>query len=145
MSTFDEANFMNTETSEQGSTQFTPVPEGDWRALVKDIKPRTVKDDQVILDVNWLIDEAAVTDVTGMESPTVRQSIWLDTTSNGGLDMGKGKNIGLNRLREALGQNIAGSPWKPGMLVGMVARVTVKHRMANENTYADVKGVAKLS
>ena len=143
MSTFDESAFMQNETTEQGSTQATPVPENDYVAVVKDIKPRPVKDDRMILDVLWSIDDPEATKATGMPFPTVRQSIWLDITESGGLDMSKGKNIGLNRLRDAVGQNVAGKVWKPTDLIGQAARVTVKHRMVEEIVYADVKATAK--
>ena len=142
-SVFDENAFMNNETSEQGSTVATPIPEGEYMAVIKDIKPRSVKDNRLILDVIWAIDDPEVTKATGIPFPTCRQSVWLDTTETGGLDMSKGKNITLNRLREAVGQNIGGQPWKPGNLVGQNARVTVKHRIDGDNVYADVKGTAK--
>lgn len=142
MSTFDEAAFMQTETTEQGSTAATPVPENEYVAVIKDAKPRPVKDDRMILDVQWAIDDPEATKATGIPFPTVRQSIWLDMAGVG-LDMGKGKNVALNRLREAVGQNIAGKVWKPTDLIGQVARITVKHRIAEENVYADVKAVAK--
>jgi hypothetical protein len=57
--------------------------------------------------------------------------------------MGKNKNVSLNRLREVLGQNVAGKPWKPGDLVGGIAKVRVQHRISDEIVYTDVKGVAK--
>lgn len=143
MSTFDETSFMNAETQEQGATQYTPVPEGEFMAAIKDIKSRSVSGGRFILDVNWSIDDPSVTEATGMEFPTVRQSHWLDLTESGGLDMGKNKNVSLNRLREVLGQNVAGKPWKPGDLVGGIAKVRVQHRISDEIVYTDVKGVAK--
>ena len=145
MSTFDPDSFMNTSTEEKGSTSFVPVPEkDDYVATIKSAKPRAVKGDKLILDINWVIDDAEAADATGLEFPQVRQSIWLDMTEQGGLDMGSGKNITLNRLREAVGQNGAGSPWKPGDLEGAQARVMVKHRLYEDATYAEVKGVTKL-
>ena len=145
MSTFDPDSFMNTSTEEAGSTSFTPVPErDDYTATIKSVKPRAVKGDKLILDVNWLIDDAEATNVTGMKFPQVRQSVWLDMTEAGGLDMGEGKNISLNRLREAVGQNQKGVSWKPGDLEGQMAKISVKHRLDGDNTYVDVKGVVKL-
>ena len=56
--------------------------------------------------------------------------------------MGKGKNVALGRLREALGQNTPGKPWSFGMLVGQVAKVAVKHRITDAgDTFAEVKRV----
>lgn len=82
-----------------------------------------------------------------MAEPSVRQTLWLDTTESGGLDFGKGKNVGLGRLREALGQNAPGKPWAPGMLVGGVAKVKVSHsidKRDNVTINADVKAVLPL-
>ena len=143
MSTFNPDSFLNTSVSEPSSTTFTPVPEGDYTASVKEIKPRSTDSGKAILDVTWAIDDAAVADITGMKNPSVRQSIFLDITDAGGLDMGKGKNISLGRLRDALGQNTPGQSWQPGMLVGGVAKVTVKHRMYEDQIFTDVKGVVK--
>ena len=143
MSTFNPDSFLNTSVSEPSSTTFTPVPEGDYTASVKEIKPRSTDSGKAILDVTWAIDDAAVADITGMKNPSVRQSIFLDITDAGGLDMGKGKNISLGRLRDALGQNNPGQSWQPGMLVGGVAKVTVKHRMYEDQIFTDVKGVVK--
>lgn len=144
MSTFNPDSFLNTSTSDANATSFNPVPEGEYNAAVKEIKPRSTDSGKAILDVVWSIDDAAAAAATGIANPTVRQSIFLDITESGGLDIGAGKNVQLGKVREALNQNQKGKVWRPGDLVGGVARITVKHRMVNDDTYADVKGVAKL-
>lgn len=144
MSTFNPDTFLNTSVTGANSTTFTPVPEGDFTASVKEIKPRSTDSGKAILDVVWAIDDATVTAATGMANPTVRQSVFLDITESGGLDQSKGKNISLGRVREALGQNAPGQTWQPGMLIGGVAKISVKHRLVNDDIFADVKGVAKL-
>lgn len=65
--------------------------------------------------------------------PIITQSIMLDVTSEGALDMGEGKNVQLGRLREAVGQNASGKPWTPAMLIGQMARINVKHRINEES------------
>ena len=65
--------------------------------------------------------------------PVITQSIMLDITSEGALDMSEGKNVQLGRLREAVKQNANGKPWSPAMLIGQMARINVKHRV-NEET-----------
>jgi hypothetical protein len=145
MSVFDLQNATFTESN---STTFTPVPEGEYIAAIRDAddcKLRSTEKGYLILDVSWTIDDAAATEATGVATPKVRQSIFLDTTEAGGLDFSKGKNIQLGRLRDALNQNQSGQPWGFGMLVGGVARVTVKHRMVDDQIYTDVKGVAKAA
>ena len=144
MSTFNPDAFLNTETAEANSTSFTPVPEGEYTASVKDIKPRSTDSGKAILDVVWVLDSPEAEAATGMKSPTVRQSIFLDLTDSGGLDNGKGKNVQLGKVREALNQNQAGKPWRPGNLLGGVAKVTVKHRLVGDDIYADIKNVAPM-
>lgn len=144
MSTFSADAFLNTETSDALSTSSLPVPEGEYPAAVKEIKARTTASGKSILDVTWAIDSPEAAAATGVTTPTVRQSIFLDLTDSGGLDSAPGKNPQLGKLREALGQNQKGKPWKPGMLIGGVALVTIKHRQVEDATFADVKGTAKL-
>jgi len=143
---FDEDAFMSSTSEGEMATDFTPVPVGEFSAVVKKVATRSgsnEKGDWAVLDVTWAIDNAEVSEVTGMENPSVRQSIFLDISESGGLDLGKGKNIGLGRLREALGQN-TGAAWSPSMLEGQVATVMVDHRLYEGRTFADVKSVSAI-
>ena len=129
------------------ATTYTPVPEGEFTASIKTIKPRVLTDGRAVLDVSWIVDDEQARTETGMAEPSVRQTLWLDVTESGGLDFGKGKNVGLGRLREAVGQNAAGKPWAPGMLVGQVAKVKVAHSIDKRDgvtIQADVKAVLPL-
>ena len=143
MSVFNPDAFLTQESTESNDTSFAPIPEGDYTAVIKEIKPRTTSTGKAVMDVVWAIDDQDVREATGLSEPTVRQSIFLDLTDAGGLDFGKGKNVQLGKLREALGQNTPGQAWSPAMLSGNVARVNIKHRIVDQNIYADVKGVAK--
>ena len=143
---FDEDAFMSSTSEGEMSTEFTPVPVGEYQAVVKKIGTRSGEGEKgpwAMLDVTWAIDDASVTEATGMDNPSVRQSLFLDITEEGGLNLGKGKNIDLGRLREALGQNGAGA-WSPSMLEGQVATVLVDHRLHDGRTYADVKSVSAI-
>lgn len=147
MSAFNPDTFLNTETDSASATTYTPVPEGEFNASIKAIKPRVLTDGRAVLDVTWAVDDETARQETGMAEPVVRQTIWLDTTESGGLDFGKGKNVGLGRLREAVGQNQAGKPWAPGMLLGQVATVKVSHSIDKRDGVtinADVKAVLPL-
>jgi len=144
---FDPDQFMNQETDGEMSTDFIPVPEGEFQALISAVNVRsnsTDKGEFVILDINWTIDDHQVSETTGMENPSVRQSIFLDVTESGGLDLSRGKNIQLGRLRAAVGQNGPGA-WSPSQLEGNVAMVRVAHRMYEDRIFADVKGVNTLN
>jgi hypothetical protein len=70
--------------------------------------------------------------------------VWLDITPQGSLDMGRGKNVHLNRLREAFNQNRPGQPWNPMMLVGQAARVQTKHAQGDKGTFVNVVAVRGL-
>lgn len=147
MSAFNPDTFLNTETDSASSTTYIPVPEGEFNASIKAIKPRVLTDGRAVLDVTWAVDDETARQETGMAELIVRQTIWLDTTESGGLDFGKGKNVGLGRLREAVGQNQAGKPWAPGMLLGQVAKVKVSHSIDKRDGVtinADVKAVLPL-
>lgn len=143
---FDAEQFMQSTVEGEMSTESVPVPAGEYVAVVKSVGSRSGEKDGktwAMLDVTWEIDDPQVAEVTGRDVNTVRQSIFLDINDHGGLDLGKGKNIGLGRLREAVNQN-GPQAWAPAMLEGQSARVRIDHRMYEGNTYADVKGVAKL-
>ncbi len=147
MSTFNPETFLNAEISDANATAYTPCPEGEFNAAIKAIKPRVLTDGRAVLDITWNVDDETARQETCMAEPTCRQTIWLDTTESGGLDFGKGKNVGLGRLREAVGQNQAGKPWAPGMLLGQVAKIKVAHsidKRDNVTINADVKAVLPL-
>lgn len=137
---FSPEEILSTQT-EAGSTEFIVVPDGEWPAVVKDIKVREAGE-YTFLDINWTIDSEEVSNATGRDSNTVRQSMFLDISESGGLDMSKGKNVDLNRTRDALGQNTGG--WSPSMLIGQAARVRTEQRLYEGKTYVDVKGVSSL-
>lgn len=95
----------------------------------------------IALDVIWEIDDESVKTFCNRDKVSVRQGIMLDLTDSGSLDIGKGKNIALGRLREALGLNRPGEPFSFSMLEGQYAGIHIAHRIDGENVYVDVKRV----
>src|SRR5690606_26526785 len=149
MSAFNPDTFLTTTVKGALDTKLVPVPEGDWSAQVSKISVRKQRgkdnEEYIVLDLLWHVLDEEPKRVTGMDKPMVKQSIFLDITPEGGLDMSKGKNVQLGKVREAVGQNQDGKAWSPSMLNGVTAVVQVKHR-PDEKTgeiYADVKSVAK--
>ena len=140
---FDPSVFENQQFNDANDTTYVAIPAEEYVGMVKSKKFRSEKG-YTILDLVWVIDDAAVKELTGMKEPTVRQSIFLDVTPSGGLDFGKGKNVKLGRLREATGLNTPGQPFSFGMLEGRPARLAIKHRIDGKDTYAEVKEVTKL-
>jgi hypothetical protein len=117
-------------------------------SVIEKIAPRTWQSKDgtqsgVALDVYWLVEDQDVKQLLGRETVSVKQGIMLDLTPQGALDMSKGKNIALGRLREAVNLNQAGQPFSFHQLPGQMARVSITHRIDGEETYTQVKGVAK--
>lgn len=140
----------NLQITEAGSTEVTPVPMGDHNAYIEKYELVTwqKRDDPTVsgvkLLVTWNIEDQAVRDLLGRDKVLVQQDVMLEVDENGSLPMGKGRNVDLNRLRAALGLNVAGKPFGFPMLVGQMARVTVKHdpdKNDPNKVYARVKAV----
>ena len=141
MSNFNAEAFLNTEVEGVGEVDYTPIPEAEYRAVIKGVKADTTPKGSPLLEVIWIIDDQGVRDLIGMDEPTVRHTVWLDINEQGALEFGKNKNIALNRLREALGQN-DGKPWSAAQMLGQVATINLKHRLGDQGqVFADVKGV----
>lgn len=124
MSNFDPNAFLTQEQTVQNETEYTPIPEGDYDAVIKDIVSDVTNGGKPFLNVIWLVDDESVRQHTGMTEPTCRQTVWLDLDANGRLEGGKNKNIGLGKLRAALGQN-TGAPWSPSQMLGQPAMVHI--------------------
>jgi hypothetical protein len=150
-STFDPAAFLDQSISGTLDTKMTPCPEGEFIAVIESVNPRpwNSKDGTkagVALDVLWANDDAGVKQQLGRDKILVKQGIMLDLDATGQrLDVSKGKNINLGRLREALDMNDASQPFSFNMLPGNAARARVTHRMDQngEDVYADIKMVTK--
>jgi hypothetical protein len=148
---FNPEEFLDMQVTESNSTKTTPVPAGEFLGLADEVKvlPWQKKDDPSVgglkLEISWNIDDANVKATLERDKVTCRQQIMLDLTESGGLDMGKGKNVGLGRLREAIGLNTPGQPFSFSMIPGRLAKVKVEHRVDGENIYAEIKGVTKYA
>lgn len=148
MGTFDPNTFLDTTLTEANATSATPVPVGEYIGVTEEpvVRNWTSKDGTksgLALDVPISIDDPRVREVTGRDKNSVRYGIMLDLNESGGIDTGKGRNVGLGRLREALDLNKPGQPFSFRMLAGRPVKVTIKHRVDGDNIYADVAGVAR--
>lgn len=147
---FDPNAFLEQTVEGSNDTRLIPVPEGEYIAIIEKVNARTWQSKKdpsmagVTLDVLWSIEDSSVKELLGRQKVTVNQGIMLDTTEEGKLDMSKGKNIGLGRLREATNLNDPGRPFSFAQFPGMSARVQVKHRLHEDQIYSEVRGVARL-
>jgi len=138
---FDVSTFMHTQTDESASTNYVPVPVGEYNAIISKVDAK-MAGESPLLEVTWRID--APGDDLANEKP-VRQSVWLDVNASGtGLDYSEGKNVNLGRLREAVGQNSKGQMWAPAMLEGQPATILVDHQIREGDTFSKVKSVRSL-
>jgi len=147
---FNPDQFLDMQVTESNSTEAIPIPVGEYTAVIGEVKcrPWQKKDDPSVaglaLDLVWDIDDESVKELLGRSKVTCKQGVMLDMTDSGGLDMGKGRNISLGRLREATGLNVAGQPFAFSMLVGRLAKVKVEHRVNGDQIFSEIKNVAKL-
>jgi len=144
---FDPDSFLQSTQTEAFDTKYTPIPNGEYIAVLDRIdKPRTAKD-SVVWDLHWLIDDSNLKAQMGREKITARQSLFLDVTPEGRLDVSKGKNVQLGKLRDALGQNVPGQAWSPSMMQGKAAKIRITQKVRSDGSGdidSNVTGVAAL-
>lgn len=142
--------FLQTTTSSELDDHLEPCPPGEWLAItgkpaIHDFifsKGDRVGEKGYRMTIQYVIQDQAVLDHCQREKVSVTASILLDLTEDGtGLDMGKGKNIGLGQIRTALGQNEAGAEWSPAMIEGQPIKVKVKADIYEERATAKVSAV----
>lgn len=147
-SVFDPDAFLaGTVVTEANSTEFVPVPVGEYQAVASDVKPVpwSKKDGSasgVKLQIIWEIQDEGVKALLERDKVTCRQDIMLDLNGTGGLETGKGKNVALGRLRAALNLNESGVPFSFPMIVGRMGTVSIKHEPYNDSILAYVAAVA---
>ena len=145
-SVFDPQTFLKTEISGANATTLIPVPKGQRPGQIIGLNGRQFNDkngeNRTVMDVTWHILDEESARVTGMEKPTVRMGVFLEFTERGALDMGKGKNVALGRLREAVKQNDPKKPWNPEQLINARATCDIDHKSGDDgNDYAIIRKV----
>ena len=159
-STFDADAFMNTQVDAPMATALSGVPEGEYVSMIGDFDSSAFKTinytgkdggqvTRQVLEIPFVIDDATLKAQLGREQIVHRESFWLDFDANGRLDTGPDKNVNLGKLRECLGQNVAGQPWSPSMLRNMgPVRIVIKTRADKrdpEKKYTNITKYAKIS
>lgn len=142
MSAFDPDQFLETTVDKANETVYIPVPEGDYTAVINEVKP-TLIGESPALEVYFSIQDEAVKKEMDKDEVIVRGSIFLDLNANGALEFGQNKNVKLGKLRDAVGQNKDGKPWSPRMLEGAgPLTISVGHRPDKNdptNVYSDAR------
>jgi hypothetical protein len=152
VSNFDPSAFLDTQITEP-SVKRNPIPAGtDVVAVIGEPKMRAWQGKAdpsksgIACDVPLEIDLSAYPDLAthvGLPKITLNDSIMLDTTDDGQLDMAPGRNGKLRRYREALDMNSPGQPFSFRAMQGRMIKVKVKHRTYEGEIYDDVDSVAK--
>ncbi len=136
--------FLGLQVDGASSTQVVLVPEGEYLAQIEPdgigladftyTKGEREGQKGYRMTVKWrCLDENGDVEKQIGRPPVLTQSIMLDLTDEGGLDMSEGRNVSLGRLRDAVNQNENGKPWQPAMLIGQMAKILVKHSI-NQKT-----------
>lgn len=162
MSEFDPNTFMNQNfDAPKGDTVMQQCPEGEFRAMIDDFDANAFRSFEgkegsrsagksfTVFSPPFAIQDGAVQQELGRDKVVVyHKGIFLDFGSDGGLDFSKGKNVGLNQLRDAVGQNVQG-PWSFASLKGagpvMVKVVHESDSNDPDKKYARVSKVTKIS
>lgn len=125
--------------------EYNAVIAGPWKEKTK----LRAEKGWLILDVVWEVSDPEQQQKLNVEKlPTARQSLFLDVTPSGGLDMGPYKNSDLNKLREAIGLNNEGQKWAFPDFIGKPARIKIEHKPNEKNPqdpFVNVTAVTKLS
>lgn len=151
---FNVEAFANSSFEGEGDTRRLLIEEKEYNAVVvgpfneeKATRLRPTDKGQLILDVVWQVDDPEQQSRLGItKMPTKRQSIFLDLTAGGALDMGEYKNAELNKLREVFDLNAPGVQWKFSDFVGRTALVKLKNGANKDdpnNPYQNIVAVTK--
>lgn len=140
---FDADDILNFQAEGEMSTEYTPVPEGEWPGYIKNYAVKTGisnKDPEnprpwALLNVGWAITDPEVKRLMerdeDADDPIAYQTVFLDIDENGRMKMGKGNNVPLGKLRDAVGQNGPGA-WAIPMLEGCHGLCRVEHRQLED-------------
>lgn len=134
---FNVEQFLETSYEQANDTRLPLIPEIECNAQVDKLKLRTgtSKESQepyTMLDIFWELLDPNIADQLEMKKVIAIQSVFLDINEAGSLDMGKGKNVGLGRVREGLGMNEPGKRFALRQLVGAIGKIKVVQDMIND-------------
>lgn len=128
-----------------------PLPVGDYNAVIGEITVAEYQNKKTGETGYRLVVPLSVSvppgSIPGFESPELKltDSVMLDVTDSGGIDIAPGKNSRLRQYREATGMNQAGIQFSPRKLIGQPILVKIKHEEYEGNLQERIGGIAKLA
>lgn len=153
---FNAEKFLNTSIQGASSTVVLVCPEGEYKAFIDDgDKAIQFRDGDASRNLSPQC--VVLFAITGDQPPNqflkrdkvlVPLTIWLDMDEAGeALNMDEGKNVGLGRVRKAIGQNEG--TWNPLMMKGKGPVMIKVGQRADKNDptikYAEVTRVAAIT
>ncbi len=154
MPTFDVETFVKQQVNIAGSTEYFLVPEKNDVRMMVGSGPvekwfRSFDSDGrsfMTIEIPMLLLDDEIKESAGREVVTYRYKAFVDHDDNGNWDFGKGRNVKIGQLREALGQNDPNTPWSAGMLADqgpILGRIT--HTDGKDGRkYAEVSRVTAI-
>lgn len=152
---FDPQTFMDATINDALDTKVTPCPVGEFPGLITALKAKSgtiangerAGQEWGALDVTIEIEDAGAKSITGRDKVFSHMFVMLDLTPEGMLDLGKGKNVKLGKLRDAVGLNVPGQTFSFPMMVGQRLIAKVSHRPDEKDPsilYDEVTAVRKI-
>lgn len=144
---FNPEEFLDVQIDGATSTKSTPIPVGEALAVIESVKMRQwqKKDDPskagLCLDIFWSIEDQKIKDELGRDKVTCKQTIMLELTTDGRIAQGKGQNVPLGKLRDAVGLNQPNQVFSFNMLPGRMGKPVISHRVDGEEIFAEIKKV----
>lgn len=151
-SAFSPDIFLQTNYQETTSTVASLLPKDTYVGIIKDLVPRQVQGTKdttkwyLFMDFNVEIGTpAALKEELGRDISKIRHSVGVELIEgSNAIDMGKGKNVQLGRIRDAAGQNVSGQAWAPGMLNGAMVKVDVTQEPSDKDPLIKYNRIASF-
>ena len=151
MANFDPMQFVDMEITAPLERR-PPLPVQDYLAIIGEVTcvPWQSKTDtsksglRYVVPLNLQVPPDIKASLN-LSTDTVKltDSIMLDLTEQGTIDLAPGRNNGLRKYREALGMNKPGEPFSARRMQGQPILVKLEHEMYQGEVQERVGGVAK--
>lgn len=152
MSTFDADSFLNQSVEGALDTKYPVVPADKYVAQVDKVstsdgiisKGENAGKKWVSLNLHWNVMDEELKREMERDKVVVVQRIFLDLNDDDTIAVGKGKNVKLGQVRDAMGQNDPSQPWSPNFLIGQMAEIDVVVTANDQGDERnDIRGVAE--
>ena len=156
---FDLSSLVSQPVTEANATSIKPCPIGEYTARIADLRSgekvedwfrevNTKRGPSLTIRIPCVILDENVRKELGRENIIVNFDSWIDIGPSGSLATGEGVNVGIGRLRAAVGLNDPSVPFLFSQLPGAGPfKAKVDHRSdANDSSikYAEIVRVSSL-